>query len=88
MALICPQTGIRRGFELVLGTKMRLLWPTRPSPMRSLIGFIYLSISSFWRLTCLSASALGDRLEMELTLIDYSRVILASGLSGAPADAT
>ena len=33
-------------------------------------------------------SALGDRLEMELTLNDYSRVILASGVSGAPANAT
>ena len=33
-------------------------------------------------------SALGDRLKMELTLNDYSRVILASGVSGAPADAT
>ena len=62
---------IQRGFESVPETEIQALSMTRPSLMP-------LVIASSPHMTFYQ-SALGDRLEYELTFNDYSRVIQATG---------
>ena len=73
-------TETRRGFESVPETEIRALSLTRPSLMPLVIASSPHSTSSCSRATChLYQSALGDRLEYELTFNDFSRVIQAIG---------
>ena len=77
-------TETRQGFESVPETEIQALPLTRPSLMSSVIASSPHSTSSCSRATChFTRSALGDRLEDELTFNDYSRVIQATGDANA-----